>query len=198
MAGPNQDRDNPLGIGGRQLHEWIFATKSGREMIGQSGGAEGVDDRYRRRAFGAEGATVMGRNMFGPIRGPWGESDWRGWWGDEPPFHHHVFVLTHFDRADLMMGDTVFHFVTDGAEATLRRAAEVAGELDVSVGGGAKTLRQFLDARSIDQLDLAVVPVNLGSGARLINKVGEWPEGYECRRVVVGEGATHYELFRVN
>ncbi len=196
MAGPRQDQANPIGVGGSRLHVWIFATRSGREMMGQSGGSGGVDDEYFKQGLTDMGATIMGRNMFGPIRGPWEGTDWRGWWGEEPPFHSHVFVLTHFERADLEMGDTVFHFVTDGVESALRQARARAGDLEVGVSGGAQTLRQFLDARLIDQLHVAVVPVTLREGARLFDRVGEWPEGYECGRVVHGEGATHYELVR--
>jgi dihydrofolate reductase len=143
-AGPDQSVEQPLGVGGHALHEWIFATKTGRSMIGESGGSTGVDDaRFRRNLEGA-GSVVMGRNMFGPIRGPWGENEWRGWWGDEPPYHCPVFVLTHFERPDLVMGETTFHFVTDGLDTALRRAHVAAGDEDVLVGGGVATIRQLI------------------------------------------------------
>jgi dihydrofolate reductase len=196
MAGPSQDEANPLGRNGTRLHEWIFATKSGREMIGQDGGSQGVDDGYFNPDSDEVGATIMGRNMFGPVRGSWEGSNWRGWWGESPPFHHPVFVLTHFERPDLVMDDTTFHFVTGGAELAMSQARDVARGRDVKVGGGAATLHQFLKVRLIDELNLAVVPVELAVGERLIEAVGQWPSGYECRNIVPGEGATHYELVR--
>jgi dihydrofolate reductase len=195
-AGPFQDEDNPLGVGGKRLHEWIFATKSGRRMIGQDGGVEGVDDGFFKSRSNDVGATIMGRNMFGPVRGPWEESLWRGWWGEDPPFHHPVFVLTHYERPDLAMGDTTFHFVTDGFESALLRARNAARDQKVHVSGGVATVRQFLEAQLIEELQLAVVPIRLGAGERLIEAVGQWPQGYECRAVVSGEGATHYRLVR--
>jgi dihydrofolate reductase len=196
MAGVNQDEKNPLGVDGTRLHEWIFATKSGRQMIGQDGGSEGVDDEYFNGGSNEVGATIMGRNMFGPVRGPWEGSNWRGWWGESPPFHHPVFVLTHHQRPDLSMDDTTFHFVTDGVESALSLARNVARDRYVALGGGAATVRQFLQAQLIDELNLAVVPVRLEAGERLIEAVGQWPLGYECRDVVPGEGATHYQLIR--
>lgn len=197
-AGPDQDAQNPLGIGGRQLHEWIFETKTGRSMIGESGGEEGVDDAFFKRNFEVGGPTIMGRNMFGPVRGPWGESDWRGWWGEDPPFHHPVFVLTHYERPDLVMGDTTFHFVTAGLPAALARALEVAGDGDVHVGGGVATIRRLLDEQLIDELHLALVPIHLGSGERLLDSVGVWPPGYELRSEVAGERVTHLQLARAD
>lgn len=196
VAGPHQNQDNPLGIGGTKLHDWIFATKAGREMIGEPGGSEGVDNEVVRRGFEGVGATIMGRNMFGPVRGPWHDSDWSGWWGESPPFHHSVFVLTHFDRPALTMNDTTFYFITEGVDEALDRAREAAGDDIIRLGGGAETVREFLDARLLDGLRLAVVPVTLESGERLFEKVGEWPNGYECSSVVEGEGATHYQLVR--
>ena len=144
-AGPHQDLDHPLGVGGAQLHEWIFATRSGSRMIGKDGGSEGLDDDFFSERGTGVGATIMGRNMFGPVRGPWGESEWTGWWGEEPPFHHPVFVLTHHSRPSIeMRGGTTFHFVADGIEAALNAAVEAAGGRDVLVGGGAATIRQYL------------------------------------------------------
>jgi dihydrofolate reductase len=195
-SGPDQSFENPLGVGGGALHEWIFATKAGRSMIGQAGGSEGVDDAHFRRNLERAGSVLMGRNMFGPIRGPWGSSEWRGWWGEDPPFHRPVFVLTHFERPDLIMGETTFHFVTGGLDEALRRAHDAADGGDVRVGGGAATIRQLLDARIVDELRLAIVPTRLGAGERLIESVGVWPEGYEVRDEVVGEGATHVLLVR--
>jgi dihydrofolate reductase len=195
-AGPDQDAQNPLGVGGRALHEWIFATKSGRSMIGESGGSSGVDDARFRSNLEATGPTIMGRNMFGPIRGPWGSSDWRGWWGDDPPFHHPVFVLSHYARPDLVMGDTTFHFVTGGLLEALRLARDAAGDGDVHVGGGVSTIRQLLDAHLLDELHVSLVPINLGAGERLFESARAWPDGYEVRAEVVGEGATHVDLVR--
>lgn len=196
VAGPHQDEENPLGIGGATLHEWIFATKSGRDMIGEPGGTEGIDNEAFKRGFKGVGATIMGRNMFGPVRGPWEKSDWSGWWGESPPFHHTVFVLTHFDRAPLILNDTTFVFVTEGMEVALDRARTAAGDDIIRLGGGAATVREFLGARLVDEIHLAVVPVTLDAGERLLEKVGDWPEGYECSSVVEGEGATHYQLVR--
>ncbi len=196
VAGPLQDEANPLGVGGTQLHEWIFATKSGREMIGQQGGSEGIDNDVFNDGFEEVGATIMGRNMFGPVRGPWLDSDWHGWWGESPPFHHAVFVLTHFERPAFTLDDTTFYFVTEGIDVALARAREAAGDEDIRLGGGAETVREFLAARLLDSVRLAVVPVKLGSGERLIEKVGEWPSGYECSSITEGEGATHYVLDR--
>jgi dihydrofolate reductase len=197
MAGPNQDEANPLGVGGQQLHEWVFATKSGRAMIGESGGSEGVDDEKFKESRN-DGATIVGRNMFGPVRGPWGDPAWNGWWGDDPPFHHPVFVFTHFERPDLTLGDTTFHFVSDSIGAVVTAAREAARDRDVLVGGGVATLRAFLDAKLIDELRLAVVPIYMGEGERLFEMGGEWPDGYEVRDVVAGEGATHYTLERTS
>lgn len=195
-AGPHQDEDNPLGVGGTQLHEWIFATKSGREMIGQTGGSEGVDNDVFQRGFDGVGATIMGRYMFGSVRGPWLDSDWQGWWGERPPFHHAVFVLTHFERPAFTLDDTTFYFVTGGIDVALSRAREAAGDDIIGLGGGVQTVRQFLDAGLLDELHLAVVPVRLEAGERLFETVGEWPSGYECSSVTEGEGATHYVLVR--
>jgi dihydrofolate reductase len=195
-AGPDQSEGNPLGVGGQALHQWIFATKSGRSMIGEQGGSEGVDDDMFRRNLEGVGSVLMGRNMFGPVRGSWGANEWRGWWGDEPPFHCPVFVLTHYERPDLLMGETVFHFVTGGLDEALGRARDAAGDGDVHVGGGVATIRQLLDARLLDEVRLALVPIHLGSGERLVESVGAWPEGYEVDGEVIGEGAKHITLVR--
>lgn len=194
-AGPNQDREHPLGVGGEALHEWIFATKTGRSMVGRDGGDEGVDDERFRRNLEAGGPTIMGRNMFGPIRGSWARSNWRGWWGEEPPFHGPVFVLTHYERPDLVVGDTTFIFVTGGVQDALSRARAVAGESDVRVGGGVATIRQLLESHLIDELHLALVPVQLGSGEHLVS-IGSWPKGYEVRGETLGERVRHVDLIR--
>jgi dihydrofolate reductase len=195
-AGPGQGAEHPLGVGGRALHDWIFATKSGRSMIGESGGTEGVDDAHFRQNLEGIGPVIMGRNMFGPVRGSWEDSEWRGWWGEEPPFHSPVFVLTHFERPDLVMGETTFHFVTGGMDDALRRARDAAGDGNVHIGGGVSTIRQLLDARLLDELHLDLVPIRLGSGERLLEAAGVWPAGYEVREEVKGEGATHVTLVR--
>jgi dihydrofolate reductase len=195
-AGPDQSLEHPLGVGGQALHEWIFATKTGRTMIGELGGSEGVDDARFRRNLEGEGSVIMGRNMFGPVRGPWDESEWRGWWGEDPPFRRPVFVLTHFDRPNLVMGETTFRFVTGGLDEALRQARDAAGDGDVRVSGGVATIRQLLERRLVDEVRLAVVPIRLGVGERLFESAGIWPEGYEERGEVVGHGATHVELVR--
>jgi dihydrofolate reductase len=195
-AGPDQSESNPLGVGGSALHEWIFATKTGRKMIGETGGSEGADDAIFKRNLESDGPVIMGRNMFGPVRGPWESLEWRGWWGDEPPFHRPVFVLTHYERPDLVLGETTFHFVTGGMDEALARARDVAGEHDIRVGGGVSTIRTLLDSQTVDELRLTVVPVRLGGGERLLESVRICPLGYELRNEVVGEGATHLELSR--
>ena len=194
-AGPAQGVDNPLGIGGESLHEWMFATRYGRRMIGEEGGEEGVDQGFLVAGDENVGATVMGRNMFGPVRGPWGDEDWTGWWGDEPPYHHDVFVLTHHPRPPVpMRGGTTFHFVTDGVEAALTRAFEAAGGRDVRLGGGAATIRQCLDAGLVDEMHVAVVPVLLGGGERLLDR--EAAEGYEVAEFVASPSVAHYRFTR--
>lgn len=196
MAGPAQSNQDPLGVGGRRLHEWISRRKSGGETNGETASEENVDDDVFGDDAETIGATIMGRNMFGPIRGPWEGSEWRGWWGDEPPYGHPVFVLTHFERPDVAVGTTTFSFVTDGVHEALRRARVAAGDHDVHVAGGAATLRQFLDASLIDVLRVAMVPMELHAGARLVESAGRWPGGYRVRRTAPGEGVTHYELCR--
>jgi len=196
-AGPHQDLENPLGVGGAQLHEWVFATRSGNQMISREGGSEGLDDDFFSGRGTGVGATIMGRNMFGPIRGPWGESDWTGWWGEEPPFHHSVFVLTHHARPPLEMeGGTTFYFVDAGIEAALSAALHAAGDRDVLVGGGAATIRQYLRASLIDEMHLAVVPVLLGSGERLLDDLGPSASNYHCVEHVCSPAVTHVRLAR--
>jgi dihydrofolate reductase len=199
-AGPDQSVDNPMGVGGNRLHEWVFATRTGQQMIGQgSGGSTGVDDDFIAAGFTGIGATVMGRNMFGPIRGSWdtpGAEAWTGWWGPEPPFHHPVFVLTHHARPPVeMAGGTTFHFVTDGIEAALARAVEVAGDQDVRLGGGVATVQDYLRAGLVDDLHIVVVPVLLGRGERLFDHLEgspKWgPDQYECVEFVTSPAVAH-------
>ncbi|GAB1689937.1 dihydrofolate reductase family protein [Krasilnikovia sp. M28-CT-15] len=194
-AGPAQDLEDPLGAGGEALHTWVFRTRTGRAMIGEEGGDEGVDDDFLRAGDENIGATVMGRNMFGPVRGPWPDESWRGWWGEEPPYHHDVFVLTHHPRADVpMRGGTTFHFVTDGIAAALERAFAAAGGRDVRLGGGVATIRQCLRAGLVDEMHVAVVPVLLGAGERLLG--GDATEGYEVTGFVPTDAVAHYRFAR--
>jgi dihydrofolate reductase len=194
-AGPAQDLQNPLGLHGGELMEWVFATRMWRRMHGQEGGETGVDNRMAEQGFDNLGAWILGRNMFGPVRGPWPDDHWKGWWGEEPPYHVPVFVLTHHARAPVSMkGGTVFHFVTDGIEAALDRARAAAGARDVRLGGGVATVRQYLQARLIDQLHLAVRPVLLGSGEALFQGIDLRALGYECAESSAGERATHMVL----
>jgi dihydrofolate reductase len=201
VAGPNQTLENPLGEGGESLHDWAVATRSFRAAHGMEGGETGLDDSYAARWNENIGATIMGRNMFGPVRGPWGDEKWNGWWGDDPPFHTPVFVLTHHPREPVdMEGGTTFHFVTDGIEAPLERAAEAAGGKDVSLGGGAETVQQYLRAGLIDELEIHVVPVLLGGGARLFENLDGGPAGYECVGMGMANPATaaHYTYARAS
>jgi dihydrofolate reductase len=191
-AGPDQSLDAPLGIGGARLHEWVFETRSGRRMIGEDGGSAGVDDRFFVEGQQGIGATIMGRNMFGPIRDEWGDSDWSGWWGDDPPYHHPVFVLTHHPHPPLsMQGGTTFNFVHDGIEAALERAMDAAGGADVRLGGGPSTVQQYLRAGLLDELHVAIVPILLGRGERLFDHVDGAPDGYECTERVSSPAVTH-------
>ena len=196
-AGPDQDLDNPLGVGGMRLHEWAFATRSFNAMHGAGQGESGtVDDGYAARGMANVGAWILGRNMFGPVRGSWPDSDWRGWWGDDPPYHCPVFVLTHHPRDSIeMAGGTTFHFVTDGVDAALERGRAAAGDRDVRIGGGVSTLRAYLQARAIDQMHIAVSPVLLGRGESLFNGLDLPALGYQVASSEQGERATHL-MFR--
>jgi len=198
VAGPNQSRENPLGVGGTELHEWAFATRSFRDQHELEGGDETtIDDAYAARWNEHVGATIMGRNMFGPIRGPWGDEEWKGWWGDDPPYHTPVFVLTHHAREPVeMQGGTTFHFVTDGIEAALERAVEAAQGKDVLIGGGAETAREYLRAGLVDQLAIHVVPKFLGGGERLFGDLGGEPAGYVCTELVSSPVVAHYTFER--
>ena len=194
-AGPNQDLQNPLGVGGPELMEWFFPLRTWRNMHGQEGGETGVDNAMAEQGFASVGAWILGRNMFGPVRGPWPDDSWKGWWGDEPPYHTPVFVLTHHPRAPLTMkGGTEFRFVTEGIHAALDQARATAGGRDVRLGGGVATVRQYLRAGLIDELHLAIRPVLLGSGENLFSGIDMRALGYECARSVAGERATHVFL----
>ncbi len=197
VAGPGQSLENPIGEGGLGLHEWAFATHNFRATHGMEGGETGLDDDHVATWNANIGATIMGRNMFGPIRGPWGDDAWSGWWGDDPPFHTPVFVLTHHPREPIEMhGGTTFYFVTDGIESALERAAEAAGGLDVSLGGGADAAQQYLRAGLIDRLEVHVVPVLLGEGLRLFDHLAGGPEGYECVGLDSSTAAAHFTYDR--
>jgi dihydrofolate reductase len=195
-AGPDQSLDNPLGVGGTQLHDWVFETRTGREMIGVDGGEGGLDDEFTAEGFRGIGATVMGRNMFGPIRGEWPDDAWRGWWGDEPPYHHPVFVLTHHPRGPIpMQGGTTFHFVDGGIEAALEQAFDAADGKDVRLGGGMSTIQQYLRAGLIDEMHVAIVPVLLGGGERLFDHL-DGGAAYECVEFVSSPAVAHVRLVR--
>jgi dihydrofolate reductase len=194
-AGPNQDLQNPLGVRGPELMEWFFHTRAFRAMHGQGEGETGTDNQIAEQGFAGVGAWILGRNMFGPIRGPWPDQNWKGWWGEEPPYHTPVFVLTHHPRPPLpMKGGTEFHFVTDGIHAALQRATDAARGRDVRIGGGIATIRQFLQARLIDEIHLAIRPVLLGSGEHLFNGLDLRALGYEPTKHVAGERAMHVFL----
>jgi len=196
VAGPGQNLEHPLGRGGERLHDWAFATRTFRAMHGMDGGATGIDDDFAAAGTAGIGATIMGRNMFGPIRGPWGSVDWNGWWGDNPPYHHPVFVLTHHPRPSLEMeGGTVFHFVTGGIQDALDQARRAATSSDVLIGGGATTVQQYLRAGLVDEMHLAIVPVILGGGARLFDDIAAMP-GYECAQTASTPAALHIRLVR--
>ena len=196
-AGPNQNVENPLGVGGAALHEWAFATRTFQKMLGNEGGATGVDDDFAARGFSNIGAWIIGRNMFGPIRGEWPDENWQGWWGGNPPFHVPVFVLSHHPRESITMaGGTTFHFVTDGIQTALNRAKESADGQDVRLGGGVATIQQYLRARLIDEMHLAIAPTLLGSGERLFAGLDAVALGYRCSEHASTANATHIVLTR--
>ena len=196
-AGPDQSLENPLGVRGPELMQWFFPTRTWRAMQGLEGGETGVDDGIAQQGFAEVGAWILGRNMFGPVRGPWPDDSWKGWWGDEPSYHAPVFVLTHYAREPLVMkGGTVFHFITDGIESAVEKAVAAANGKDVRVGGGASTVRQLLRASLIDEMHLAVGPVLLGGGEPLFQGIDMHALGYRCDEVIPGERATHMLLRR--
>src|ERR1041385_7746373 len=180
-AGPHQDLENPLGVGGPELFDWFFQTRTWQSMHGHEGGETGVDDEFAARGMSGIGAWILGRNMFGPVSGPWPDESWKGWWGEETPYHVPVVVLTHHARASLpMKGGTEFRFVTSGIHSAFDQAKEAAGGLDVRVGGGPSTIRQYLRAGLLDELHLVVSPVLLGSGEHLLQGIDMRALGYEC------------------
>ena len=194
-AGASQDLENPLGVRGPELMEWFFATNVWKQMHGLGEGEKGIDNRMAEKGFENLGAWILGRNMFGPVRGPWPDDTWKGWWGDEPPYHVPVFVLTHHARASIpMKGGTTFHFVTDGIESALAQARAAAAGRDVRLGGGVATIREYLQAGLIDELHLATRPVLLGSGEHLMHGIDLRGLGYECVESIAGERATHVIL----
>ncbi|MBS0663740.1 MAG: dihydrofolate reductase family protein [Verrucomicrobia bacterium] len=197
-AGPNQDLDHPMGVGGADLHQWAFPTRTfQRAVFNADGGTTGIDEDFAARGFRNIGAWILGRNMFGPIRGPWGDTTWKGWWGDTPPYHVPVFVLTHHARPPLPMeGGTTFHFVTGGIHDALAQARAAAKGKDVRIGGGPDTVRQYLRAGLIDEMHFAISPVLLGSGERLLEAVDLRALGYKCTQFVASEKATHVVIRR--
>ncbi|GLS23102.1 DNA-binding protein [Labrys miyagiensis] len=196
-AGPDQSLDNPLGVNGKKLHEWAFATRTFQKMFGQDSGETGVDEDFAARSFENIGAWILGRNMFGPVRGPWPDENWKGWWGDTPPYHVPTFVLTHHARAPIeMKGGTVFHFVTDGIEVALEQARAAAGGKDVRVGGGVSTIQQYLRAGLIDEMHLAMSPVLLGKGENLFAGIDLPALGYRCTERVPTANTTHLMIVK--
>lgn len=196
-AGPAQDLENPIGVGGLKVFDWFFPTRVWQQMHGHEDGETGIDNDIAALSVEGVGAYILGRNMFGPVRGAWpgGPDEWKGWWGDEPPYHTPVFVLTHYERVPLRMnGGTTFYFVTDGIHSALKQAKEAAGDLDVRLGGGVSTIRQYLSASLIDELHLAIAPVLLGAGEHLLGGLNLPALGYECVERIEGERATHVML----
>lgn len=198
VAGPNQSLESPMGDGTSELHKWAFSTRTFQEkVLGTNAGATGVDDDIAARGFTNIGAWILGRNMFGPIRGPWPNEDWKGWWGENPPYHVPAFVLTHHPRKTLEMeGGTTFHFVTGGVREALALARDAAGAQDVRIGGGANTIRQFLIEGLIDKMHIAISPVLLGTGEPLLQGINLRELGYECKKQVPTELATHVFIGR--
>ncbi len=198
-AGPSQNRENPLGVGGKALHEWFFPTRTFKHMVGEDGGTTGIDDEFAVRGFQNIGAWILGRNMFGPVRGEWPDDTWKGWWGDNPPYHVPVFVLTHHARPSITMeGGTTFHFVTDGIHSALSRAREAASGKDVRVGGGVATIQQYLREGLIDEMHFAISPILLGSGEPLFGGIDALKLGYQCAEHVTTPGAMHVVLRKRN
>lgn len=199
-AGPDQGLDHPLGRGGEELHRWARPTRTfQREVFRKDGGTTGIDDEFAVRSFDNVGAWILGRNMFSPIRGPWPDDEWKGWWGDDPPYHVPTFILTHHARGPVeMAGGTTFHFVTDGIGEALQQAREAAGGKDVRIGGGSNVIQQYLREGLIDEMHIAIAPVVLGRGERLFEGIDMRALGYECVEHVPSEHATHVVLRRNN
>jgi dihydrofolate reductase len=192
VAGPNQSEENPLGVGAMELHEWFFPLKAFREMHGEAGGDVNASSAVVEERRTNVGATIMGRNMFGPVRGPWPDQSWRGWWGEDPPYHHPVFVLTHHPREPLKMeGGTTFHFVSDGIESALAQAKDAAGGRDIWLAGGASVVNQYLAARLVDEIDVSIAPLFLGAGARLFQELDRGTLKLKQVRTVDAPGVTH-------
>ncbi|MDO6432635.1 dihydrofolate reductase family protein [Flavitalea sp. BT771] len=191
-AGQDQGLENPLGVGGEELHTWIVTTKMFHRMTRKEGGTEGVDNDFAEKSMENIGAWIMGRNMFGPVRGPWPDNEWKGWWGEEPPYHVPVFVLTHHAREPLKMkGGTTFHFITGGIESALEEAKKVANGKDIRIGGGVSTIRQFLQAGYINEMHLVFSPIFLGSGEQLFSGIDMSALGFNQVQKINGEKATH-------
>jgi len=196
-AGPDQTPEEPLGVGGEALHDWFVPTRTFNRVAGREGGTTGIDDQFAARVTGNVGAWIMGRNMFGPVRGPWPDESWTGWWGDNPPYHCQVFVLTHHERPPVeMAGGTTFIFFTGGIEAALEQARAAANGKDVMLGGGTDTIRQYLSAGLIDELNLTISPMLLGSGEHLFGGIDALSLGYRCTERVLSENAMHVTLTR--
>jgi dihydrofolate reductase len=194
-AGPDQSLENPLGVNGPEIFQWFFPTKTFRQMQGKDDGDTGADDRFARRAMDGFGAFILGRNMFGPVRGDWPDDRWKGWWGDTPPYHAPTFILTHYKRPPIeMKGGTTFHFVTDGIESALHRAREAAGTKDIKIGGGVATVKQYIQAGHVDEIHLAVAPVVLGQGEPLFSSLDLRALGYRTVEHLPTDRATHIVL----
>jgi dihydrofolate reductase len=194
-AGPDQSKENALGIKGDELHNWMVTTKMFHQMTGKDGGIKGVDNDIVEQSMDNVGAWIMGRNMFGPVRGPWPDNEWKGWWGEEPPFHVPVFILTHHAREPITMkGGTTFHFITGGIESALEAAKKAANGKDIRIGGGVSTIRQFLEAGYIDEMQLTFAPVLLGSGEHLFSGLDLSALGFNQIQKINGEKATHIVL----
>jgi len=191
-AGPDQSIDHPLGVNGTDMMEWFFPTKTFIEQHGGEGGETGIDDDFAAKSMTGNGAWILGRNMFGPVRGPWPDDEWKGWWGDEPPYHVPTFVLTHYPREPIeMKGGTTFYFITDGIHSALEQAKQAAGDKDIRIGGGPATVRQYLNERLIDELHLALRPIFMGKGEKLFEGLDLRELGYKVEKTVPGERAIH-------
>jgi dihydrofolate reductase len=196
-AGPRQSLEAPLGIRGPELFEWFFSTRTWKQMHGDEGGSTGIDNEWAQRSMENVGAWILGRNMFGPVRGPWPDDSWKGWWGEEPPYHVPTFVLTHHPRKSIeMKGGTTFHFVTEGIESALQRAKDAAKDKDVRIGGGVATVQQYLRARLIDELHLVLRPILMGAGENLFAGIDMAELGYRCTEHISTESAMHVRLNR--
>ncbi|NTG45935.1 dihydrofolate reductase [Agrobacterium rhizogenes] len=194
-AGIDQSLDRPLGLRGEELFQWFFPTRAFRQMLGKYDGETGLDDRFGQRAMEGFGAFILGRNMFGPVRGEWPDDQWKGWWGDNPPYHAPTFILTHYPRPSIeMLGGTTFHFVTGGIEEALQKARQAAGAKDIKIGGGAETVRQYVQAGQVDEIHLAFVPTALGQGEPFFSGIDLHALGYRTIEHVPTERATHIVL----